>query len=54
MKYLPKYTPHGSAEMTRTDLLIKKCRKLLEKMKQKPYIQNYISKPHAKKIYQCW
>jgi len=33
-----------------TDLLTKKCRKLLARMKQKPYMKNYISNYHAKKI----
>ena len=32
-----------------TDLLTKKCRKLLARMKQKPYMKNYISNYHAKK-----
>lgn len=48
MKRLPKYTP---AEV-RNDpygLLTKKCRKLLARMKQKPYMKNYISNYHAKK-----
>ena len=40
--------------MIHTDLLTKKCRKLLARMKQKPYMKNYISNYHAKKIYQCW
>ena len=53
MKRLPKYTP-AEVRMIHTDLLTKKCRKLLARMKQKPYMKNYISNYHAKKIYQCW
>ena len=53
MKRLPKYTP-AEVRMIDTDLLTKKCRKLLARIKQKPYMKNYISNYHAKKIYQCW
>ena len=52
MKHLPKSTP--------TEILndpygftLKKCRKLLEKMKQKPYIQNYISVNVNEKVSQA-
>ena len=36
--------------MIHTDLLTKKCRKLLARMKQKPYMKNYISNYHAKNL----
>ena len=44
----------AAAEQAIFDDLTKKCRKLLARMKQKPYMKNYISNYHAKKIYQCW
>ena len=51
MKHIPKYTPTEVLNDP-TDLLTKKCRKSLERIKQKPYIPNCINNPLAKKIYQ--
>ncbi len=54
MKRLPKYTP---AEV-RNDPYGFTYKEMSEvigvRMKQKPYMKNYISNYHAKKIYQCW
>ena len=53
MKRLPKYTP---AEV-RNDpygFTYKEMSEVMARMKQKPYMKNYISNYHAKKIYQCW
>ena len=48
-------TPMKMALRYREEMKRKGYYKLFgEKMKEKPYIQNYISNPHAKKIYQCW
>ena len=52
MKRLPKYTP---AEV-RNDPYGFTYKEMSEVIgeKQKPYMKNYISNYHAKKIYQCW
>ena len=53
MKRLPKYTP---AEV-RNDpygFTYKEMSEVIGENEEKPYMKNYISNYHAKKIYQCW
>ena len=53
MKYLPKYTPTE----VRNDpygFTYKEMSEVIGENEAKALYSDYISKPHAKKIYQCW